>query len=274
MKTNNTTKTVTVVTTETQNKLNKLMADRNTLLKNGFDVIDIEPLNTELIQTIAQIATYKTLKFLLANNATTETETEQTENGQITSYGFDVSLKLLQTLYNDLRLLKNADITETLTDAVDLVQVASAEIIPYFNNCIVFDLVDTVYTKTLKNGNVKNYTVFALACKSIRKYITDQQQTRQYKKQAYIIGYTDNGTEILTTKKPKNDITDISTTDRQKLLNKYNLTEQEQQAILHKLNGLTTTETSKKMQVSKRTIERTLKSAKNKILAIDKRIKL
>lgn len=264
--TNNTTPT-------TKDRLNELMTERNNKIKKGFNLSDLETINTELIQTIAQIATYKTLKFLVSNSATTETTTEQNDNGQKASYGFDISLKLLQTLYNDICILKSQNVTDTLSDAIDLVQVANETITPYIQSNVIFDLSDIVYTKTLKNGNEKNYTVFSLACKSIRKYITDQQQTKQYKKQYYCIGFTDNGTEILTTKKPDNDITDITETDRQKMLSRYNLTEQEQTAILCKFDGLSTTETSDKIQVSKRTIERALKSAREKIQAIDKRVK-
>ena len=231
-------------------------------------------INTELITIIAQIATYKTLKFLLSNNATTDTTTETDNNGQTTTYGFDMAFNLLKTLPQDIKILSNQMLEETVTDAIDLVQVATVEIIPYLTSMIQFNLNDTIYTKTLKNGNEKNYTLFALACKGIRKYITDQQQTRQYKKQSYILGYTDNGTEILTTKRPKNDISEITSNDKLKFLRQYNLTELEQKALYYKLNGLTTEQIAQHNNVSKRTIERLLKSAKEKIKAIDKRIKL
>lgn len=259
----------------TQDKLHELMQQRNDLLTKGFSVQDLDAINTELVTTLAQIATYKTLKFLMSNNATVSTETEATDNGQNNSFGFDMSVKLLSTLPKDIKTLQ-AQLTdnETLTDAIDLVQVASEKLIPFICSTLVFNLSDTVYTKTLKNGNEKSYSVFALACKGIREYITSQQQTRQYKKQAYIIGYTDNGTEILTTKRPKNDITDISTHNKVQFLKRYNLTSQEQTALFNLLKGKTTTEIADYMQVSKRTIERAIKSGKEKIQAIDKRIVL
>ena len=262
----------TQTTPTTKDILHDLMTNRNDCILKGF-THNLESINTELIQTIAQIATYKTLKFLQSNNATTGTETEQTDNGEKNSYGFDISVKFLATLTRDIKTLNNQNTDETITDAFDLVQIASETITPYFQSNAIFTLNDTVYTKTLKNGNEKNYTIFSLACKGIREYITAQQQ-RQYKKLSYSLGYTDNGTEILTTKKPKNDITDTTETDRQNLLNKYNLTAQEQTAILYLFDGLNTTETAEKMQVSKRTIERALKSAKEKIQATDKRIRL
>lgn len=267
-------------TNNTKATLENLMEKRNTLLQNGFDLCELEAINTELIQTISQIAAFKTLKFLAYNNATISTETD-TE--QKTTFGYNMSIELLKSLYFDIEKLINATnenetvqnifISENLSDAIDLVQVASATIIPFICSNAQFKLTDTVYTKVLKNGNEKNYTVFSLACKSIREYITSQQQTRQYKKLSYIIGYTDNGTEVLTTKKPKDDITDIESETRQAMLNKYKLTEQEQNAINYLFDGLTTTETAEQMQISKRTVERALKSAKEKIKTIDKRVK-
>lgn len=267
----NTTKTNNTQPT-TKDFLQDLMQNRNDCIIKGF-THNLESINTELITTIAQIATYKTLKFLQANNATTGTETEQTDNGQKNSYGFDLSIKFLATLTRDIKTLETQNTDETITDAFDLVQIASETISPYFQSTAIFSLSDTVYTKTLKNGNEKSYTIFSLACKGIRDYITAQQQ-RQYKKLSYIVGYTDNGNVILTTKKPKNDITDTTETDRNNLLNKYNLTAQEQTALLYLFDGLNTTQTAEQMQVSKRTIERALKSAKEKIQSIDKRIRL
>ena len=108
-----------------------------------------------------------------------------------------MSVELLKSLYFDIEKLRNATneneaiqdvfITETLTDAIDLVQVANETIIPFICSTAQFNLSDTVYTKVLKNGNEKNYTVFSLACKSIREYITAQQTTQNYKKLHYVI---------------------------------------------------------------------------------------
>jgi predicted DNA-binding protein (UPF0251 family) len=266
------TQTTNNTTPTTKDILQDLMSNRNDNIIKGF-TDNLQNINTELITTIAQIATYKTLKFLQANNATTGTETETTDNGQKNSFGFDLSIKFLATLTRDIKVLETQNTDEIITDAFDLVQIASETITPYFQSNAIFTLSDTVYTKTLKNGNEKNYTIFSLACKGIREYITAQQQ-RQYKKLSYSLGYTDNGTEILTTKKPKNDITDTTETDRTNLLNKYNLTTQEQTALLYLFDGLNTTETAEKMQVSKRTIERALKSAREKIQATEKRIRL
>jgi hypothetical protein len=264
--------------TVTQKRLEDLQNQRNKLVPfvngNQYFSSQFESINTEIITTIAEIACYKTLKLLMSKNATNSTETETTENGQVNTYGYNMSLKLFNNLYNDIKMLHNPEIiTDIFTDSADLLQVAKLTLIPYFNNIVVFGLDDVLYTHTLKNGNVKNYNAFQLACKSSRAYIQNQDK-KQYKRLAYCIGFTDSGAEVLTTKKPENDITDIETESRKAFVNKYPLTNAEQTAILNHLNGLSTTESAEQMQVSKRTIERALKSAREKIQAIDKRIKL
>ena len=260
-------------TTDTRTNLEKLMDERNKLIssRTANNRNRLAEINTELVQTISQIAAFKTLKFLAYRNATQTTEVDTEEKK---TFGYDMSVKLLKTLYFDIMHLKNRTEEEVLSDAIDLVQVASLAILPYFQSNVKFSLADTVYIKVLKNGNEKSYTVFSLACKSIREYITAQTTTRQFKKLHYVIGYTDNGTEITTTKRPKNDITDTDTEQRKTFISRYKLTEQEQTAILHLFDGLTTTETAEKMQISKRTVERALKSAREKIQAKDKRIAL
>ena len=269
-----------ITTNETQNKLIKMQNHRNRIILNllkhndHHTPKDLEQINAEIMQTLSEIACYKTLKFLMSNNATNGTNTETTENGTINTYGYNMALSLFNNLYNDIKLMHNPEIlTDILTDSADLIQESNKTLVPYFCNLVVFNLDDIIYTKQLKNGNIKEYNAFSLACKSIRTYISNQDK-RQYKKLAYCIGYTDNGTEVITTKKPKNDITDIETESRKAFINKYPLTSAEQTAILHQLNGLTTTEIAEKMQVSKRTIERLLKSAKEKILKVDKRVQL
>jgi hypothetical protein len=147
-----------------------------------------------------------------------------------------MSVELLKSLYFDIQTLKNAEndafITETLTDAIDLVQVASEAIIPYFCNNVIFELSDTVYTKVLKNGNEKNYTVFSLACKAIREYITAQQTTQNFKKLHYVIGYTDTGKEITTTKKPVDTLENIELEKVKEFFVKCNLTTAQQEVIV------------------------------------------
>jgi predicted DNA-binding protein (UPF0251 family) len=266
---------------ETQNKLIELQNERNEIIThllkglNYYTTTDLQNINAEIMQTLSEVACYKTLKFLMSNNATNGTNTETTENGTINTYGYNMALKLFNDLYNDIRLMHNTEIlNEIFSDSADLIQESVKELTPYFNNYIAFNLQDTIYTKTLKNGNVKNYNSFQLACKSIRAYITNQDK-KQYKKLGYCIGYTENGKEVITTKKPKNDITDIEQESRKTFIKKYHfLTSAEQTAILNQLNGLTTTEQAEQMQVSKRTIERLLKSAKEKILVNDKRVQL
>ena len=270
MKTNNQT-----ATANTQTALENLMQERNKMidfLNCHFD--DFASINAEIMQTLSEIAAYKTLKFLMSNNATNNTATETTENGTVNTYGYNMALTLFNNLYNDIAILNNAEIlTDILTDGADLIQQAILTLTPFFNSPVQFSLTDTIYTKQCKNGNLKNYTAFQLACKSIRDYITAQDK-KQYKKIAYCIGYTDNGTEILTTKRPKNDITDISTETKTAFIKQYRLTDMEQTALLYKLNGYNTTATANILNVSKRTIERALSSARQKIALADNRIKL
>lgn len=270
----------------TKEKLTALFNERNRIIKwldyNKNELSqskDFEQVNFEIMQTISEIATYKTLVFLQTNNATKNTATENTEtdrneHGTTNTYGYDMSVKLLKTLYTDLAIFRNPNnLTDIFTDTADLIQESNAILTPYFIAPIPLNIDDVLYTKVLKNGNVRNYTAFQLSCKAIRKYITEQQQ-KQFKKISYVVGIADNGEQVTTTKRPKNDISGITATQRKYFIMSYNLTAIEQTAILNKLNGLSTTEQAEKMQVSKRTIERALKSAKEKISKADHRIKL
>lgn len=273
-KTNNQT-----TTNETQNKLIEMQTERNHIIEhllngnNYYSFNDLQTVNAEIMQTLSEIACYKTLKFLMSNNATNGTETETTENGTVNTYGYNMALKLFNNLYNDINIMHNPEIlTDILTDSADLVQESNKALIPYFNNLVIFDLQDTIYTKTLKNGNIKNYNVFQLACKSIRAYIQNQDK-KQYKKLSYSLGFTDNGTEILTTKRPKNDITDIKQEQKQNFIDKYNLTTLQEQIILDTINGLTVKEIADKMQVTTRAIQKALARAKEQIAKLDKRVK-
>lgn len=264
---------------ETQTHLQDLMQERNKLIKwLEYDTNELaqcgefESINAEIVQTISEMATYKTLKFLMSNNATNGTATESNENGTINTYGYNMALKLFNNLYNDINIMHNGQPQDSFSDSADLIQESNKTLIPYFNNNIVFDLDDIIFTKQCKNGNIKEYTAFQVACKSIRAYIQAQDK-KQYKKLSYVIGFTENGKQVTTTKKPKNDIADIEQEQRKRFISKYHLTDFEQVAILNHINGLSTTESAEKLQVSKRTIERALKSARDKISSIDKRIR-
>ena len=276
----NKTNNQTTKATETTNKLTELMAERNKIIKwleySAEELAscgEFESINAEIVQTLSEMACYKTLKFLMANNANKGQNAEQTENGVVNTYGYNMALKLFNSLYGDIAIMHNTESIDTFTDAADLIQESNAALLPYFCRNVVFELEDTIFTKQLKNGNVKNYNAFQLACKSIRSYITEQDK-KQYKKLAYSLGYTDNGKEILTTKRPKNEIDHIEQDQRKNFVARYNLTSIEQKAILNHLNGTNTTESAESLQVSKRTIERALKSAREKILKADKRVKL
>lgn len=164
MKTNN--QTTNATTNATQNKLQDLMQERNRIIEwLEYDTNELaqcgefESINAEIMQTLSEIATYKTLKFLMSNNATHGTATETTDNGTTNTYGYNMALSLFNNLYNDIKLFRNPSITtEIFSNAADLVQESNKTLTPYFCNNVVFSLDDTIYTKTLKNGNIKNYT--------------------------------------------------------------------------------------------------------------------
>lgn len=271
--------------TVTQKRLEDLQNQRNKLIPfiNGSKYFSnqFESINLEIISIISEMSCYKTLKLLMSKNATirketviTETETEETKNGKIDVHGFNMALTLYNNLYNDIKIMNNPEIiTDIITDSGDLLQVAKLTLLPYFANPVPFKLSDTLYTITLKNGNVKNYNAFDLTCKSIRKYI-DNQDKKQYKKMYYVEGYTESNTEVLTTKKPENDITDIETETKEKFVSRYNLTTIEENIILSVLNNCDYKATMENLHISKDMFYRALKSAKEKILQADKRIKL
>lgn len=266
--------------TPTAEKLQALYNERNAVIKlcktpQDFDeCAELEEINAEIMQTIAEIATIKTLQFLQANNATksTETETDATRNTNKT-FGYDMSVKLSKTFYNDVKLLHNPhNTTDIFSDCADLIQEAIYILVPYITAPVPLSPDDILYTHTQKNGNERSYNAFQLACKAIRSYISNQG-TKQYKKLSYIVGFTDEGEQVTTTKRPKNDINDINENSKTQFFSKYGLTPFEQIALFDKLNGKSTTETATANNTSKRTAERALKSAKEKIAKADKRIR-
>ena len=268
-------KTTTTKANQTKSNLDNLMQERNKMIELlEYNSKEFEQVNAKLIQTISEIATYKTLKLLMCNNGAISTQTETNENGLNNTYGFNMALKLFNNAYNDIKILNNPEIiTDILTETADLIQTANETLTPYFLNQVIFNLDDIIFTKQLKNGNLKEYNAFQLACKSIRAYIQEQDK-RQFKKLSYSLGYTENGNEILTTKRPKNDITDIEQDQKQKFINKYNLTSLEQEILLLTLNGLDYKAIINQLNISKDMFYRALKSAKEKIAKQDKRIKL
>ena len=67
--------------TDTQTHLQELQAERNHIIEhllqgnNYYTTKDLEQINGTIIQTLSEIATYKTLKFLMSNNSTKGTHT-------------------------------------------------------------------------------------------------------------------------------------------------------------------------------------------------------
>ncbi len=256
-------------TEKNRSKVENLFTERASAIRKKST--DLHEINTELCDILAKMATFKTLKFLISNNAATdaETTTEQPKN----NYGYDMATELLKTLARDISIVDNQKTNETISKAYDLIQTAKIVIWEILSQPIAINFDSIVYTKVLKNGNEKNYTLFSLTCKTIRKYIEDQKQTKQYKKLHYVIGYTDNGTEITTTKRPKNDITDIEQKTAIEFIKHCNLTATEQYVISMTLQGKTSEDIATAKQVTMRAVQKALKSAKQKILAKHKEIR-
>ena len=266
----------------TKERLSHLMQQRNDLIKwLNYDLADLEQcgdfneINHEIITTLSRVATYKTLMFLVSNNATTDTDTSTDTATQRTTdtHGYNLATSLLKTLYHDTQLIDHNDTSDILTDCADLIQEASLALIPYFKNNVVFSLNDTIYTRVLKNGCEKSYNAFSLACKSIRDYISSHDK-RQFKKLFYLVGYTENGTAILTTKKPIDTLEDINP---QAYFKKCRLTMAQQEVLFYyiqwtqgtkgKKRRYTIQEIAKILNISVDSVKDRLNLALNKIKA-------
>lgn len=192
----------------------------------------------DLIDNIAVRSVWSTLNFLVANGATTQKATEDINapKGERPQYGYNVALALLQDLPHDLSTLRTGNTSEAYGNAIDLVQEVRHALTPFVCSDIELTAETVIYTKQLKNGATKDYTLFKYACNAIRRYIQAQGQ-KEYKKQAYIIGFTDDGKQVTTTKRPKDDLADITEEKRRTFLTAYGLTAQEQEILLHYING-------------------------------------
>lgn len=259
--TNQTTTTNTRETT--RNRLNELAEKRNELLfiLDNFADITRETLTAELnatihelCDTIAQIATYKTL-LKLSDGAK-----------DISQSGADMCADMLRSFPFDLRLYKNNDITDIYSDSMDIYQTAYFEIWQVFRLTAPLTLNDTVYTRALKNGTGKNYTIFQLACKSIREYIHAWSKSQDFKKLHYVIGFTDNGEQVTTSTRPQDNLTDITEQDRKKLFNKYGLTAQQQDIIALVIRGEKADTISILLNIPLRTVQDNIKKAKAKFV--------
>lgn len=241
---------------ETTNRLTALMEKRNELLKalEHTDIVQ-EHFNAtvhELCETIAQIAVFKTL-LKLSDGAK-----------DITQSGADMCEKLYRSFNLDMHTYRTNDLNKIYSDAMDLFDLAYMETWQYLKSTAPLTLTDTVYTRALKNGNEKNYTIFQVACKSIREYIHTWSKGDQYKKLHYIIGFTDNGEQVTTSTRPQDSLEDITEQDRKKLFNKYGLTAQQQEIISLVINGEKADTISTLLNIPLRTVQDNIKKAKAK----------
>lgn len=240
----------------TRNRLEALTKQRNELLK-ALEHTDIvkEQFNAtvyELTETIAQIATYKTLLKLSDSPK------------DISQSGADMCADMLRSFPFDLRLYKNNDITNIYSDAMDIYQTAYFEVWQILRLNTPLTLDDTVLTRALKNGNEKNYTIFQVACKSIREYIHSWSKTDQFKTLHYVVGFTDNGEQVTTSTKPKDDLSDITDKDRNRLFNKHGLTAQQQEILKLVINGEKADTIATLLNMPLRTVQDNIKKAKAK----------
>lgn len=225
-----------------------------------------EEYNTKLLYNIAITATYSTLDYLIAHGATTETATADINEPKKRQapFGYNMALKLRQDLPQDINTLTYQKLDNTYSNSIDLIQEVATALLPFVRLDIDIEKDTVIYTKILKNGNEKNYTLFSLACYTVRQYMTAQAQ-KQYKKQYYCIGFTDNGTEILTTKKQKTTCENISTATKQNILNRYQLTAKQQKVIILYADGLNVEQIANTLQISFEDAKKTLYRAKKQI---------
>ncbi len=230
-----------------------------------------EQADLDLMDNIAIRATWSTLQFLIGQGATIEQATESTDQPkeEKAPYGYNMALKLLQGLPNDLAIMRTGNTDQAYLDSIDLIQEIRQALTPFICSDIIIEENTIVYTKQLKNGSVKDYTLFKLACNTIRKYIQAQGQ-KQYKKLAYVIGMKDNNEPVYSTKRPVDTMEDLTDQKRKTLLSKYNLTAQEQKIMLHYINGLKPVDIAPLVNMTFEATKKALYRAKQTIKAAEK----
>lgn len=243
----------------TTDRLNELMDKRNSLLLalEQFPTLDTlqdgkTEIVNELCDTISQISVYKTLLKLA------DSPKDITENG---------SKKCEEMYFSftfDMITYRTNDTTATYSDAMDLYNIAFMQVWEYLNSSAPLTLADTVETKVLKNGDEKNYTIFQTACKSIREYIHSWSKSDQYKKLHYIIGYTENGSQVTSSKRPPDTLTDIDEDTRKAFFIKYGLTAHEQDIISLLIKGENADSIALLLNTPKVTIYKQMAKAKAK----------
>ena len=239
--------------------LQDLMNQRNELLQ-ALDLFtrkphlkaDLEQTVHELCETIAQIAVYKTL-FKLSDSPK-----------DISTSGAEMCEKLYKAFSQDMAIYRNKDTTSNYSDAFDLFSLAYVTIWQYLHTDHPLTLDDIVLTIPKKNGDEKNYTLFQTACKSIREYIHGWSNTDPYKKLYYVIGITDNGQQVTTSKRPKDDLSDLDPKTITAFFTRHGLTAREQEIICLYIDGETAEQIAESLNLNLRMVQRDIKSAKAK----------
>lgn len=240
--------------------------DYYTERNQAIDTERKEQADLDLMDNIAIRATWSTLQFLISQGATIEQATESTDQPkeEKAPYGYNMALKLLQGLPNDLAIMRTGNTDQAYLNSIDIIQEIRQALTPFICSDIIIDENTIVYTKQLKNGSVKDYTLFKLACNTIRKYIQAQGQ-KQYKKLAYVIGMKDNKEPVYSTKRPVDKLEDLTDQKRLDFISKYNLTANEQKVILHYINGLKVNDIAPLVNMTFEGTKSILRRAKEKI---------
>lgn len=251
--------TTTTKREETKNRLNDLVTRRNALvnaLEISTDIFkpQFDEIVTELCETVAQIATYKTL-LKLSDGAK-----------DITQSGADMCQNMLYSFPLDMHIYRTNDLTAIYSDAMDIYHTAYFEIWQILKNAVPLSLDDTVFSRQLKNGDVKEYNTFQVACKSIREYIHTWSKSQDFKKLHYVIGFTDNGEQVTTSKRPQDDLQGITEQDRKRFCKKYGLTAFEQETAFLLINGETPQTIAELLGIPDRTARDRVKKVKAKFV--------
>ena len=264
--TSTTTTASTSTKADTTARLADLMQDRNICLELIADFDGLPPYSrlvaeqreklektiAELCKTIAQIAVYKTLDRLSDSPK------------DITTSGAEMCEKLRKTFSEDMRIYRTKDTTANYSDAFDLFNVAYVAIWEYLNTTAPLTLEDVVLTVVNKSGTEKNYTIFQVACKSIREHIHSWSKSDTFKKLHYIIGIADNGDLVTSSKRPQDELTDIDQSTKAEFFNRYGLTAREQDIISLYIKGETTETIAELLNLNLRMVQRDIKTAKAK----------
>lgn len=240
----------------TKDRLANLAEKRNALLtaleQSETIRADFERVAFDLADTIAQIATYKTL-LKLSDGAK-----------DISQNGADACANMLRSFPLDMHIYRTGDLTAIYSDAMDIYQTAFFEVWQILSRAVPLTLEDAVQTRVLKNGTEKNYTIFQTACKAIREYIHSWSTSQDFKKLHYVLGYTENGEQVTTSKRPKDDLADIDETDRTRLFKKHGLTAQQQEVLSLVIRGENADTIATLLNMPLRTVQDNIKRAKAK----------